>query len=474
MSLSVVIGALAASSASRPALTATRAVATSAAIGSFLQGYHTGVVGGALLHLVPELKLAAKPALIGLIVTAATIGSFVGTASAAPLADVFGRRGSLQLASMLFVASSVLLAWSPSIRVLVAARLLTGLAIGNAGAAVPIYIAEVSDPKNRGALATLPQLFISSGIFLSYVVCLALSLTFKRSPWRSMLGLSFVPSILFAICMVSIPESPRWLLARNRKQEAKKALATLRGVPAQTDLVSAEFAALELAVQKKKGTDTKIQSSNAMVSLFSTPHLRRTLAVVVILQTLQQFSGINAIVYYTPQTLKEAGVPSLFASIGFDAAAASLAATALAYLPRIPTMFATMNLMDSYGRRSLLMAFVPIMGASLLALACAGANTPILAVAATCVYGCAFSLSLGPIPNILTSEMFPMHARAAAMSVSLGVQFACNTLVGFFFPLLRAKIGTSAVLVVFATVCFIGSFFTWRFVPETRGLSIDE
>ena len=468
--------------ATRPAMRATRAVATSAALGSLLQGYHTGVVGGALLHIVPDLGLDAKPAVVGLIVTAATVGSVLGTASAAPLSDAVGRRTTLRLASLLFVVAAALLAWSPSIHVLVGARMLAGLAIGNAGAAVPVYIAEVADSEQRGALATIPQLFISSGILLSYVVCLALGILLGGRPWRAMLGVSVLPALLFAACMIALPESPRWLASRGRADEARAALARLRGVHAgQTRLIEAEYKELERSLPRRPAVlggataaaVTPATPRRGLLSLLSTPRLRRTLGVVAVLQALQQFSGINAIVYFTPQTLRAAGVARLFAPLGIDDDAASLAATALAYLPRIPTMFATMALMDTYGRRSLLLAFMPVMGASLLALALAGPSSPLLAVAATCAYGCAFSLSLGPIPNIMTAELFPMHARAAAMTASLAVQFVSNTLVGFCFPPLRAAMGTRTVLCGFAAVCILGTTFAWRCVPETRRTKLE-
>jgi len=197
---------------------------------------------------------------------------------------------------------------------------------------------------------------------------------------------------------------------------------------------------------------------------------------------LQQLSGINAVVYYTPTVLKEAGVPRLFASVGLDENAASLAATALAYAPRLPAMLATISLMDRLGRRSLLLRFIPLMAlshlalaASLLHMASASSALPAAAaVVALCGYGVAFSLSLGPIPNILTSELFPMRARAAAMSVSLAAQFVCNTAVGAGFPALRASLGSGGVFFAFAAVCAAGWLVTAVAVPETKGRALED
>lgn len=171
----------------------------------------------------------------------------------------------------------------------------------------------------------------------------------------------------------------------------------------------------------------------------------------------------------------------LFERLGVGANAASLLATIVAYAPKIPALLLTMALIERWGRRKLLQTFVPLMGACHLLLALAFGflgSTAILpriaAIAAISLYGVAFALSLGPIPNILTAELFPMRARSASMSVSLGAQFLFNTIVGFAFPILRYRLGTSAVFGGFSTVCFAAWLFVRRFVPETKGVSLEQ
>ncbi|KOO26479.1 monosaccharide-sensing protein 2 [Chrysochromulina tobinii] len=172
-------------------------VAAGAALGSLLQGFNTGVIAGALLGISSEFGLAARPAVTGLIASSTTMGAVVGTACSGKLCDWVGRKRTLVLSSACFVLGGLLMAWSPGSEVLVAGRMTVGLAAGIVSSAVPTYIAECAEPAQRGALSTLPQLCVSSGILLSYLVGLG-GLVLGHS-WRVMLGLSLVPALFQAL-----------------------------------------------------------------------------------------------------------------------------------------------------------------------------------------------------------------------------------------------------------------------------------
>jgi MFS family permease len=311
--------------------------------------YDTGVVGGALLFMVPEFGLSAWT--VGLVVTASTAGSVLGTLAAAKLSDAIGRRGTMRVASVLFLSAAGLLLWSPTVEAVLAGRLLMGGAIGTSGSVVPVYIAECAEAKNRGALATVPQLCISSGILGAYASALAVTLWWHGA-WRLMLGLALLPAVAQAACVQwLLPESPRWLLRQRSPlaaDRAKHALARLRGVRlnktkprAKSDAdergeslppaVAAEFAALVAAAAHEKQAATAAAAEAGAVAgatageeragfgaLWREPALRRLALTCVGLQCFQQFSGINAVVAFTPQTLKAAGVPQLFAGLGVD------------------------------------------------------------------------------------------------------------------------------------------------------------
>jgi len=427
---------------------------------------------------VPEFGIEDQPALQGLIVTATTVGSVLGTVVASRLADSAGRRGTMLMSSALFVSAGIALCWAPTAALLILARFVIGVAIGNAGSVVPVYIAECAEKSSRGALSTIPQLFISTGILISYVVSLCISIV-GAGQWRIMTGFTLLPALVqTCLCLFFLPESPRWLLRKGDRIHARKALARLRGTR-RLEEAEPELIEIERGLELEKSAEGGDEMSG-FASLWRDPSLRRSVALCVTLQMLQQWSGINAIVYYTPQTLKEVGVPLLFETLGFNPDASSLIATILAYVPKIPSLLLTMALMDRVGRRRLLQVFVPLMGVCHFALAASfsymttSAILPrLVAVASICMYGCAFALSLGPIPNILTAELFPLKARSSGMAVSLGAQFFFNTLVGMGFPVLRHKLGTHTVFAGFGGVCLIAWLFINRFVPETKGASLE-
>lgn len=307
--------------------------------------------------------------------------------------------------------------------------------------------------------------------------------------------------------------------------------------------VAAELAELAAGVGREEGNSRAPAATSATATTataatparknaegwaaLAEPAIRRLLLVCVGLQAAQQLSGINAVVYFTPQILKAAGVPALFQGLfGLrDANAAALLATTLIYLPKVPALLLAMRLMDAWGRKDLLLAFVPCLAACLATLACvfrvlastaaaaeaAGAATaaaaaaggaaggaagaavgaaamgPLAALAArftwvpgavalACLslYGVFFNLSLGPVPNILTSELFPARCRSAAMATSLGFQFFFNTCVGLLFPVLKSQFGPSSVFGGFAAVSVASWVFAAKLVPETKGRSLEE
>lgn len=300
--------------------------------------YDTGVVGGALLFMVPEFGLSAWT--VGLVVTASTAGSVLGTLAAAKLSDAIGRRGTMRVASLLFLSAASLLLWSPTVDIVLAGRLLMGGAIGVSGSVVPVYIAECAESRNRGALATVPQLCISTGILCAYASALAVTVGWHGA-WRLMLGLALLPAVAQAACVQwLLPESPRWLLRQSgplAAERAKHALARLRGVQWKKQseandsggsvplppAVAAEFAALAAGVAREKqtaaggsGAAAAGEARTGFGALWREPALRKLALTCAGLQAFQQLSGINAVVAFTPQTLKSAGVPQLFAQLG--------------------------------------------------------------------------------------------------------------------------------------------------------------
>ena len=460
-------------------------IASGAALGNILQGFNTGVIGGALLYIVPEFNLGARPEITGLIASSTTMGATLGTLACGKLLSDVGRQRTLAISCALFLIGGGLMGWSPTTTTLIAGRVVSGIAAGIVSAAVPTYIAECAEPSQRGALSTLPQLCVSSGILISYLVGLAALLL--GGSWRAMLGFSLLPACAQAACVLSLPESPRWLLSQRKDTpRAQEALQRLRGT---TD-VKAELAELKEGLEKEekaRAAAAKAAPSSGgggFRAIVRNPQTRRALLVCSSLQLFQQFCGVNAIVYFTPQILKQAGAPSLFTSrFGVSTDTAAMLATVLAYLPKIPSVLLASYLIDRKGRRWMLQAFVPPLALCLALLAAtvgaagAAATTALsaaVAMAAVTLFGIFFGMSLGPLPNILAAELFPTAVRGAGVATTTTVQWVSNMLVAALFPVAAARLGMTSVLYGFSAVCVLAWLVVALFVPETKGISLEE
>ncbi|KAL9681116.1 hypothetical protein QQ045_012897 [Rhodiola kirilowii] len=215
-------------------------VAIAAAVGNLLQGWDNATIAGSVLYIKKEFNLESEPTIEGLIVATSLIGATLITTCSGAISDWLGRRPMLIISSVLYFISGLVMLWSPNVYVLMLARLLDGFGIGLAVTLVPVYISETAPPEIRGLLNTLPQFMGSGGMFLSYCMVFGMSLT-KSPSWRLMLGVLFIPSLLYFVLMVLfLPESPRWLVSKGRMIEAKKVLQKLRG----RDDVSGEMALL--------------------------------------------------------------------------------------------------------------------------------------------------------------------------------------------------------------------------------------
>ncbi|KAI5060983.1 hypothetical protein GOP47_0023488 [Adiantum capillus-veneris] len=216
-------------------------VALATTIGNMLQGWHGGAIAGALLYLKTDFNLEGKPEIEGIIVASAIITAFVTTLCAGPLADWLGRKAMLHVSGVLYTMGAAIMAWSPHVYVLIMGRFLIGIAVGLASAISPLHISECSPPEIRGQLLTFPQLCGSVGMLLAYSLAFGISLMSPQPPWRAMLGVTLVPSILYVVlCRWYIPESPRWLVSKGRMVEAKQVLQRLR----KKNDVAAELALL--------------------------------------------------------------------------------------------------------------------------------------------------------------------------------------------------------------------------------------
>ncbi|MGI4976455.1 MAG: sugar porter family MFS transporter [Janthinobacterium lividum] len=426
-----------------------------ASLGGLLFGYDTGVISGALLFL--RARFALSPTMQDVVTGIVLVGATVGAAGAGALSDRFGRRPVIVWVAVLFAAGALLSGLAGALWVLLAARLLVGLAIGVASMLTPLYLSEIAPAEKRGAVVSLNQFCITFGILLSYVVDYALAGT--DGGWRWMLGLGVVPGLALAAGMLVLPESPRWLAARGRTQDAERALRFLRG----HGETAGELAALKQDL-RHGGQDISLRR------MLRTPQARRPLVVGVGLAVFQQVTGINTVIYFAPTIVQSAGLAS--------ASAAILATVGIGAVNVAMTLVA-MRLIDHAGRRVLLLAGMGVMAAALLVLAGAfllgaGPGLAAVTVGALGLYIAGFAVGLGPVFWLLIAEIFPLAVRGRGMSTASVANWGSNLAVTLVFLDLVRALGSGGTFLVFAAMTLAAIAFTWRLVPETRGRSLEQ
>jgi sugar porter (SP) family MFS transporter len=429
------------------------ASAAVAALGGFLFGFDTGIISGALLFIKQEFGLSAglQQLVVGSLLLAAVVGALLG----GPITDAWGRKKTLILAALIFGVGALVASFSPNLAVLVVARVLLGLAIGIASMIVPVYIAEIAPPRVRGALVSLQQFMITVGIMVSYLVSYAFS---GSGAWRWMLGVGMIPAAILLVGMLPLPESPRWLLAKDRRQDA---LGVLRRIRHEEHNPEAELAEIE-AVHK-------MQAGVSYQDLFR-PSVRPALVVGVGIAFINQMVGVNAVIYYAPTILKDAG---------FSSSAAILATTGVGILNMLVTLCALL-LIDRVGRRPLLL--IGISGV-LLALIVLGAAyllpggpsaAGVLLVAGLLVYIASFAASLGIAIWLLNSEVYPLEVRGKGAAAGAFTHWVLDFVIASTVLTLIATITPTGMFWFYGLFAILGIIFVLRRVPETKGKTLEE
>ncbi|XP_024971207.1 monosaccharide-sensing protein 2-like [Cynara cardunculus var. scolymus] len=707
-------------------------VAIIATIGNLLQGWDNATIAGAVVYIKKELDLGST--IEGLVVAMSLIGATLITTCSGPLSDSVGRRPMLILSSVFYFASGLIMLWSPNVYVLLLARLIDGFGVGLAVTLTPIYISETAPSEIRGLLNTLPQFTGSGGMFFAYCMVFGLSLMASTS-WRLMLGVLSIPSLVyFALTVLYLPESPRWLVSKGKMVEAKRVLQRLRGredvsgemallvegltvggetsieeymigldndgtedqdpmarkdeiklygpegglswiakpvtgqsalglisrhgsmvnssIPLMDPLVTlfgsvhekqpesgsmrsmlfpnfgSMFSAAGPPVKddqwdeeslqndgdgygtdggdlsddnlhsplisrqttsvvaphggsslmqgnagetsgggmgigggwqlawkwsEREGEDGKKEggfkriylhregsgpggsrrgsivsilgscggnvsiegeyvqasalvsqpalyskelmsqcpvgpamvhpsetvSKTPMLSALGDPGVSRALLVGVAIQMLQQFSGINGVMYYTPQILEQAGVSVLLSSLGLGSNSASFLISAFTTLLMLPCIAIAMRFMDISGRRTLLLTTIPVLIASLVILVLSNIVNlgsiihAVISTVCVVVYFCCFVMAYGPIPNILCSEIFPTRVRGVCIAICALVFWICDIIVTYTLPVMLSSIGLAGVFSIYAIVCTVSWVFVFLKVPETKGMPLE-
>ena len=425
-----------------------------AAIGGLLFGYDTGVISGAILFIKQAFQLT--PTAEGVTVSAVLVGAVIGAALGGILGDRYGRKKMIILAAIIFGLGAIITAVAPNLPILIAGRAIVGIGIGLASFIAPMYISEVAPPAFRGALVFLNQLAVTFGILVSYGVDYLLTST--PEGWRWMLGLALIPALALGIGMLRMPNSPRWLVMRNRATDAKNVLVKIRA----TSAVDAELQDIENSL--------KIEGSSNWSDLVK-PALRLPLIIGIGIAIFQQITGINTVIYYAPTIIEGAGIKSNAVSI--------LGTTGIGFINFLFTIIG-MHFIDRAGRRPLLLISLLGMAISLAGLALAfqlpelRQSLGIAVIIILMAYVAAFAIGLGPVFWLLISEIYPDNIRAKAGSVATIANWGSNFIVALVFPILVGAIGQGNSFWVFAVLTLLAIVFVYFLVPETKGRSLDQ
>jgi SP family galactose:H+ symporter-like MFS transporter len=427
-------------------------VAVVSALGGLLFGYDTGVISGAILFI--EKDYALSNILVGIVVSAVLIGAVIGAAIAGYLADLVGRRKMILVAAVVFILGAIGTAFTSDVLLLIAGRIVVGLAIGIASMTAPLYISEVAPAKVRGSLVSLNQLAITIGIVVSYLVDYALA---PIQGWRYMLGLAAIPAIILALGMIPLPDTPRWLVNHSEPNKARMVLKRIRG----NEDVEKELGEIQKGLKEQKEGRAELLN----------PLVKPALIIGVALAIFQQVTGINTVIYYAPKIFQFAGVSS---------SSAAIFSTLLVGVVNVAFTVVAIFLLDRVGRRPLLLMGLAGMVSSLALLGFSFYLSSLfalqgpLATVGLMVYVASFAIGLGPVFWLLISEIYPLRVRGLAMSLASEANWGSNLIIALTFLTLIQLLGRSGTFWLYAVVGIFAWIFCYKLVPETKGHTLEE
>jgi MFS transporter, SP family, sugar:H+ symporter len=448
-------------------------ISGAAALGGFLFGFDTAIINGAIVAFTKAFDVSSW--LTGLAVSLALLGSAVGAFGAGQIADRYGRIKAMVVAAILFTISAIGSGFAFSIWDFIWWRLLGGIAIGVASVIAPAYIAECAPAHMRGRLGSLQQLAIVIGIFIAllsdYFIAVSagsaeLPFLFGIAAWRWMFLTAAVPAILYGMAVLTIPESPRYLVAQGREREAANVLAKILN-----GNVASKIAEIQqtLFKERKPNFSDLVGRNGGLLPM---------VWIGIGLSVLQQFVGINVIFYYSSV---------LWRAVGFSERDA-LQLTVITGAVNIFTTSIAIGFIDKFGRKPLLLLGLIGMTATLGTLTdifgnatfdAAGNPTLVgtagtIALIAANLYVFCFGFSWGPVVWVLLGEMFNNNIRASALSVAAAAQWVANFAVSTTFPPLLKYLGLGATYGLYTFMAAISIFFVAFFIKETNGLELEQ
>lgn len=423
-----------------------------AALAGLMFGLDIGVISGATKFIQQEFQISDQ--VIEWIVSSMMAGAALGALGAGSLSAKLGRKKSLMLGAILFVIGSILCGLATSPTMLIFARFLLGLAIGIASFTAPLYLAEVAPENIRGSMISLYQLMITAGILIAFLSNTAFS---YYEAWRWMLGIIAIPGVLFLIGVFALPDSPRWLIMAGRKQEAIKVLHKLRG---DEKVIQQEVAEIEEQLKvPQKGWSLFKENAN----------FRRSVGLGVLLQVVQQFTGMNVVMYYAPR---------IFEGMGYDTAA-QMWFTAAVGLTNVLATFIAIFLVDKWGRKPILYTGFVVMAVGLgvvgtmLGMGNLSHGQQTFTVVMLLIFIVGFAMSAGPLIWTLCSEVQPLKGRDFGIGCSTFTNWIANMIVGATFLTMLGTLGQGTTFWIYAGLNVVFIFLVFLLVPETKGVTLE-
>jgi sugar porter (SP) family MFS transporter len=428
-------------------------ISSIAALGGVLYGYDMGIIAAAAIFV--KRTFALSTVMEELVVSIVLIGAMIGAMAGGAIADQIGRRATLVWAGIIFIVGSILAPFSPNVATLIISRGIIGIGIGFTSVTAPVYVSELAPPQSRGMLIGLYQFALTVGIALADLVGYWLA---TQQAWRLMFGIAAVPTLFFLAVILTVPESPRWLFAHKRREEAE---AVLRSY---TDSVGAQRFLDDI----QEGLKTPMEQR---WSALWSPAVRGSLFIAIGLTVLQQATGINTIIYYGPQIFELAGIASHSSAIF---------ATLLVAVVNVLFTVVGILLVDRVGRKPLLYVGVTGMTVALFALAFAfghgktlGSSLGVIAIVCLMTYIACFAFSLGAIAWILVSEVFPLRVRGRGVAVGTLFSGIANFIISLTFLSLIDAVGNSFTFAIYGVLSVLTLVFVRYAVPETRGRDLE-
>jgi len=436
-----------------------------ASLGGLLFGYDTAVISGTLSMV--RIQFGLNAAMEGWYVSSALVGCIIGVSFAGWLSDKYGRKKVMLLAAMLFLVSALGCSLISSFSMLVIYRWLGGMGVGIASMLSPMYISEIAPPKIRGKLVAIYQFAITIGILFSFFVNAwllnqsldhkffishKLTFIFITEVWRAMLGMESVPALLFFLLLLTVPESPRWLIIRGNIMKAK---TTLNRTVGEEDALKEIGEIQESFITEKKSK-----------KLILEPGIKLAVLLGVALAVLQQFTGIDAVIYYGPRIMETAG---------FGLSDALDSQVLIGSVNMLFTLLAIWKI-DKFGRKPLLLTGTSGMFFSLLIIGILfliNQTEGLMLLIFILFFIASFAFSLGPVVWVMLSEIYPTRIRGRAMAIATMAVWIGTAIIGQLIPLSLDNLGPAVTFWIFALFCIPTIGIGWKIMPETKGISLE-